>query len=105
MSLGPNAIMIKNNIASNYLYLYLISDVGQHSVKSIIAGSAQPKFNKTDFRKLEIVFPDEITLRLFNEIYKTINERVLSNKSQNQTLTALRDSLLPQLMTGKIEVK
>jgi len=105
MSLGPNAIMIKNNIASNYLYSYLVSAVGQHSLKSIIAGSAQPKFNKTDFRNLELIFPDKITLSLFNDIYKTINEKTLSNKSQIQTITNTRDNLLPKLMSGKIEVK
>ncbi len=104
MSLGPNAIMIKNNIASNYLYSFLISELGQHSLKSIIAGSVQPKFNKTDFRRLELIFPDEIILNLFNDIYKSINEKLLSNKSQIKSLTQTRDTLLPKLMSGKIEI-
>jgi len=105
MSLGPNAIMIKNNNATNYLYSYLISELGQHSLKSIIAGSAQPKFNKTDFRRLELIFPDDIILNLFNDIYESINKKLLSNKSQIQTLTQTRDTLLPKLMSGKIEIK
>ncbi|MCC5930793.1 MAG: restriction endonuclease subunit S [Cyclobacteriaceae bacterium] len=104
MTLGPNAIMIKNNDFSNYLYSYLISELGQHSIKGIIAGSAQPKFNKTDFRQLEFILPDENTIELFNEIYKSMNEKLLSNKSQIQNLTQTRDTLLPKLMSGQLEV-
>lgn len=105
MSLGPNAIMIKNNVASNYLYSYLTSELGQYALKSIIAGSAQPKFNKTDFRKLELIFPDEITLQQYNDFYNPINEKLLSNKSQIKTLTQTRDTLLPKLMSGEIQIK
>jgi hypothetical protein len=32
-------------------------------------------------------------------------EKIESNKFENQTLTQIRDGLLPKLMTGKIEVK
>lgn len=104
MSLGPNAIMIKNNNATDFLYSYLISEFGQHSLKSIIAGSAQPKFNKTDFRKLEFICPSDNVLNLYTEVYSSIKAKVNSNKAQIQTLTQTRDSLLPRLMSGKIEV-
>jgi type I restriction enzyme S subunit len=73
-------------------------------LKSIIAGSAQPKFNKTDFRKLEFIFPDEVTLNLFNDIYLAINEKLLNNKSQIQALTQTRDALLPKLLSGQIKI-
>src|SRR3954471_8200575 len=52
MSLGPNSIMIKPDALSHYLYLFFLSKQGQDLIQGIITGSAQPKFNKTDFRKL-----------------------------------------------------
>ncbi|MCC6370352.1 MAG: restriction endonuclease subunit S [Bacteroidia bacterium] len=104
MTLGPNAIMIKVNEMSNYLYLFLISSIGQHLIKGIIAGSAQPKFNKTDFRRINIIVPHSEVLSEFNKIYKSLFDRILINRAENLTLTQLRDTLLPQLMSGKIEI-
>jgi type I restriction enzyme, S subunit len=104
MTLGPNAIMIKDNCFSNYLYLFCISDMGQHLIKGIISGSAQPKFNKTDFRKIGIIVPNEVIIRRFNEIYSSVYNKILFNHDQNRCLTKIRDNLLSRLMTGKIRV-
>lgn len=54
MSLAPNSIMIKTNQNDKYIYYYFCSAVGQLKLKSLTSGSAIPKFNKTDFKKLEI---------------------------------------------------
>lgn len=105
MTLGPNAIMIKKNEFSHFLYSYLISSFGQHSIKSIIAGSAQPKFNKTDFRKLKIIIPDKNTLSSFNKTYEALNNKLIQNKKNIQSLLRTRDFILPQLMSGQIEIK
>lgn len=105
MTLGPNAIMIKNNDYSNYLYLYLISPVGQHYIRGIISGSAQPKFNKTDFRKISLIVPEEKIINQFNELYTSLSNKLLYNRAQTRTLTQIRDSLLPKLMTGKIVIQ
>jgi type I restriction enzyme S subunit len=57
MSLGPNAIMLKTKGIDKFYYYWFKSQVGQNSLKSIITGSAQPKFNKTAFRMLKIPVP------------------------------------------------
>src|SRR5699024_635458 len=59
MTLAPNSILVKFNGDNDYFYYYLKSKLGQHKLKSILSGSAQPKFNKTDFKNLEIEVPDE----------------------------------------------
>ena len=105
MTLGPNSVMLKHNDYSNYLYLFLISSIGQHLIRGIIAGSAQPKFNKTDFRKLQVVVPDSNTIQLFNIVYQSLYLKIIENRNQSQLLINIRDNLLPKLMTGKIEVK
>jgi type I restriction enzyme S subunit len=102
MTLGPNAIMIKPSILSHYLYLYFISKNGQQTIKNIISGSAQPKFNKTDFRKLKVVIPKSEVIDKFNIIYQSIDDKITTNIQETQNLIALRDSLLPKLMKGEI---
>jgi len=57
MSLAPNAIMLKTKGNDDFFYYWFLSRNGQHSLKSIVTGSAQPKFNKTNFKELEVPVP------------------------------------------------
>lgn len=54
MSLAPNCIMLKTNQYDKYIYYYFQSDIGKLKLQSLTSGSAIQKFNKTDFKKLEI---------------------------------------------------
>jgi len=51
MTLGPNAILFRSKEFDDYLYYWLKSAAGQNAIFSITSTTAQPKFNKTDFRK------------------------------------------------------
>lgn len=104
MTLGSNAIMIKENILCNYLYEFFSSYQGQYLLSGIVSGSAQPKFNKTSFRNLEILVPNEQIIVEFNNFYNRILDKIINNRSEIETLTELRNSLLPKLMSGKINV-
>ncbi|MTI88829.1 MAG: type I R/M system specificity subunit [Balneolaceae bacterium] len=61
MTLGPNSVLLKPRVdlqeVKDYLYYFFSSPVGQHLLNSITAGSAQPKFNKTDLRSRNIPIP------------------------------------------------
>ena len=49
--------------------------------------------------------PDKETLKLFTELIQSIFLKIRVNQTENRTLISIRDSVLPKLMTGKIEVK
>lgn len=104
MSLAPNAIMLRSQIFEHYLYLLFTSSYGQYLLKSIVTGSAQPKFNKTNFRSLKVLVPDAVTLSSFNEMYAPINEKLVQNSLENKALSKIRDTLLPKLMSGELDV-
>ena len=104
MSLAPNSIMIRGGIYEHYLYLYFTSNYGQGLLKSIVTGSAQPKFNKTNFRSLKIKIPREEKLKKFNSVYDSMHEKIINNQNENLHLASLRNTLLPKLMNGEIEV-
>ena len=61
MTLGPNAILVRplnSNLIDNFYLFYLFtSPIGQNLIKSITSGTTQNKFNKTNFRQLEIPVP------------------------------------------------
>ena len=57
MSLAPNSIMIKTNQNDKYYYYYFLSEFGRYSLINLSQSAAQPKFNKTDFKKLKVLYP------------------------------------------------
>lgn len=104
MSLAPNAIMLRSEILEHYLYLYFTSQYGQQQLQSIVTGSAQPKFNKTNFRSLNVLKPPNVVLEHFNSVYSPMYNQIITNFIENQHLAALRDTLLPKFMNGEIDV-
>lgn len=94
MTLGPNSVRVRPLIDDpderRYLYFLLASPEGQSRLKSILAGSAQPKFNKTDLRAL--TFPYETDHQKRVEIAKTLgalDDKIELNRQMNKTLEEL----------------
>jgi len=92
MSLGPNAIMLKTKGNDDFVYYWFLSRNGQHSLKTIVTGSAQPKFNKTNFRELLIPVPPRETQDRIAEYLLLIDRKIENNKRIN-------DNLLQQAQT------
>lgn len=103
MVAGNNVVFLQadNGLLTDYLYVYFNSRLGQHDIESITSGSAQQKFNKTDFRNLEIpILNDKI---IHTQITPLL--RYMDNiNGEISRLIELRDSLLPKLMSGEISV-
>ena len=59
---------------------------------------------KKDFDAFEIIFPDESTLDSFDSITAPMIEQIVNNRLQNKRLAVLRDTLLPKLMSGELDV-
>ena len=59
---------------------------------------------KKDFDAFEIILPDIKTLNQFDEITTPMIEQIVNNRLENKRLSFLRDTLLPKLMSGKLDV-
>ena len=104
MTLGNNMIMLNTEKHNSYLYLYFKSHIGQGMIAGITGGSAQPKFNKTDFKSLEIKYPNDDQVEAFNRKVKNLLDMIEKNDQENKKLEELRDRLLPKLMSGELDV-
>ncbi|WP_440858099.1 restriction endonuclease subunit S [Staphylococcus shinii] len=93
MTLAPNSILVKFNGDNDYFYYYFKSKFGQHKLKSILSGSAQPKFNKTDFKNLEIEVPDEYNQHKIGKSLKIIDSKIEINKKIIANLEELSKTL------------
>jgi len=102
---GLAAFRYKSN-PNFYTYTYfklrsLMEEIKQFNDEGTVFGS----ISKTDFENLVTSIPsDKDVLRFENEA-KPINDKIINNCEQIQTLEKLRDNLLPKLMSGDIRVK
>jgi len=67
-------------------------------------GSAQPNLSPVETGEIEINLPYRDVLDKFAEIVNPIYDYLVQNKVENQKLSALRDLLLPKLMSGEVRV-
>ncbi|CAD2071655.1 restriction endonuclease subunit S [Jeotgalicoccus meleagridis] len=86
-----------------YLYFTLkrmkgyIRDLGS-------GGSATLNLNKSQFSKIEVVSPTDDILDNFNKLIEPNFHKILNLQKENMNLSHLRDTLLPKLMSGEIEL-
>ncbi len=93
------SIMKQNNIAI-FVYQLLI----RKDLASMNAGSAVPSMTSDILNKMEIVIPSNSILADFDKIVQNLYKKKFLIKTENQNLSTLRDTLLPKLMSGEIEV-
>ena len=73
-------------------------------VKSIVTGAVQPKISQANLRSVQVVIPPQPELDVFNELIRPMFDQIRQNQDQNKALAAMRDALLPKLMSGEVDV-
>lgn len=107
MTLGNNMIMLTANERKEHNYFFYLlfkHSYGAELIRSITGGSAQPKFNKTDFRSLRVVMPPFEVMDRFLETVVCLFERQSELEQEITRLAELRDTLLPRLISGELSV-
>ncbi len=96
-----HAHVLKGNGISDELLYILLKNT---NVSHIITGAVQPKINQGNMNDLKYALPDQATLLKISEGIMPLFNKIKSNYEQIGTLTKLRDSLIPKLMSGQIRV-
>ena len=90
-------------ITSNY-YEYVNQILGKIDYSSLNRGSTQPLITQGDMNKKPVLIPDTETLNRFETIVGALMTSYDYNNNENMRLEEVRDSLLPKLMSGEIDV-
>ena len=90
----------KEVFSTEFAYLLLKNT----NIKHIVTGAVQPKINQRNMNSLPAIIPDHATLNVFQATVKSIFEFVLEAEQQSKCLAQIRDTLLPKLMRGEVEV-
>lgn len=76
----------------------------QTTVKSIVTGAVQPKISQANLKSIAVVIPPANVIEAFNKQVDAMFTLIRNNKEENKRLTALREGLLPKLMSGELDV-
>jgi type I restriction enzyme S subunit len=68
-------------------------------------GAAYPAINPSVIMNMGINLPSNEILEMFHNITGNLLKKAFNNLAENKILSETRDTLLPKLMSGKIEVK
>lgn len=82
--------------------LYLLFSLT--NIKHIVTGAVQQKVSQANLKKVPVIIPNAHSLERFNTIIQPIFATIRNYRDENEHLAALRDTLLPKLMSGEIDV-
>lgn len=98
------SIRYRLNTPNNYLYMFLIMQRLKENLSNFAVGTTLQSVNQETLRNMKFVLPLDRALNEFNKIIEQILEETYNNLIQNSSLSQIRDSLLPRLMSGRIRV-
>lgn len=85
-------------ISAKYLYLWL------KQLHITGTGTTQQQLTVPDFQKTKILVPSQEIVSLFTATVEPFFEKIWANQIENKKLSSLRDTLLPKLMSGQLDV-
>jgi type I restriction enzyme S subunit len=98
--------MPRGGISREYLYALFSSDAFFNRFGKLVTGtsSSHQRVRQSSFLSMKVVIPPEGLIEAFTRLVKPIYRKVACNRDESKTLAALRDTLLPQLISGEMRV-
>lgn len=94
-----------DNVIMSKYYLFHHLDRASAQMKEQGTGSIFTHLTKGTMESQRILLPTISVMEDYHSLSSVYHESILNNKDENQTLTTLRDSLLPKLISGEVRVK
>ena len=99
---GFKSVVPNDEIGTAYVYYYLKQNLSM--IERLASGSTFKEVSGGTMKSVPAIVPDSKTIEKFNSFCLPIFEQQKVLETQNQTLAGLRDSLLPKLMSGELDV-
>jgi type I restriction enzyme S subunit len=103
-SIGRGVAAIRHKSGSRsytyYTMQFLSSVFDRFEAEGTVFGS----ISKKDFSNITIIRPPSVLVACFEKMVFSFDQQIQVNESQTATLSAIRDTLLPKLLSGEIRV-
>lgn len=86
-------------------YLARSEELRNHTIQNMTGTSGRQRAPASCFDKYMLAVPPESLANRFGDFARSVMAKIQSNDEQSRTLAALRDALLPRLMSGEVRVK
>ncbi len=90
----------KEGFSVEELYLFF----SLTNIKSIVTGAVQQKVSQQNLKKVPAIIPSKEALSTFDDLIQPVFAQIRNLKDENAHLADLRDTLLPRLMSGELDV-
>ena len=101
--LNQRVCVFENKRPSGKAFLYFTIKPLLYGIEQTQVATTVIHIGKKDFDAFEITLPDTSTLDNFDALTAPMMKVIVSNSFENKKLAALRDILLPKLMSGEID--
>ena len=99
---GYIAMKCEKLLSPEYIVQWAVSVMDE--IKQRSSGTTFAEISKTNFRLIRVLVPNEKLVRAYTQEASSIYEKITSLLLENRELISIRDSLLPKLLSGEIEV-
>lgn len=103
MILGRGLASLRMGDFNSFLFYSLKTMFSKEDI--IGSGTIFNSVNKNELLSLKFLIPLMSELQKFTELVNSLDFQILNNSVETETLTALRDTLLPKLISGEVSVK
>ncbi len=99
--INNHAHVLKGKNISTELLMFALRKI---NIENIITGAVQPKINQENMNKIEFVIGSDSKNKELEDILKILMDKSKNIIEENKKLEELRDTLLPKLMNGEIDL-
>ena len=99
---GFKSLVPKENIGTNFLYNWAKLNI--HTMEAVATGSTFKEISGKNMSNLKIIVPNPKIIRSFEEKVGPLSEFQKNLRYETETLENLRDTLLPKLLTGEVDL-
>lgn len=93
-----------DSASPEFLYLLLLNRDMQDYANTLASGSAQKGIRMADLKKYKLYLPDKVTMDSLTSYWRPLIQTIKNNEKESDYLAIIRDSILPKLMSGDIDV-
>ena len=104
VAINQGFIAMTPKAGTSNLFLLLWASVAHEEIVSRANGSTFLEISKTNFRPIPVVTPSGQVMQAFEKLARPHYERIVECARESRTLAALRDTLLPRLISGELRV-
>jgi type I restriction enzyme, S subunit len=104
VAINQGFIAMKCNKLLPSTYVLQWAEHSMDKIKNRASGTTFAEISKANFRPLPVIVPSKIVIEKYDGICRLLYDQITTNAKENETLSQIREELLPKLIKGKIRV-